>query len=98
MKLNSAFAKGAFCPSCKKYVIGQQNLPDPAWQCVFCTSKICAYCYDSHTAENHLMDVNTSFPVPAPGFETIIAEHIAPDPPGVTITSTFRLTTDSDED
>lgn len=53
MKINSAFAKGAFCPNCKKYVIGQQNLPDPAWKCVFCPEKICSCCYDTHTAEKH---------------------------------------------
>lgn len=51
--MNSAFSKGAFCPSCKKYVIGQGGVPDPAWKCVYCPEKICAYCYDAHTAEKH---------------------------------------------
>lgn len=53
MKLNSAFAKGATCPSCKKYVIGQANQPDPPWKCVFCSAKICSYCFSTHTETEH---------------------------------------------
>lgn len=44
MKLNSAF--GHQCVGCKRKIPPPSP---PAWECIFCDTRICVWCYHEHT-------------------------------------------------
>ena len=88
MKINSRFNQH-LCLTCKRASMGQGNVPDKPWTCVFCETMICVLCFWEHTKrhdterdkevilEGISSRMTISFDPPSPTLEDVLLDEAA---------------------